>query len=416
MRFHNAAVAIGLFAFVAGGVAASAKDAAVPADAGAPAAAAPDAAVPAAAARGGAGVVIAGAGLPEGLRSGSPATPCYALLVAARADLDEPGRIRSLITAARARGLRVVVRIDDAEWQPIGDWFARVQGFAAAIGGDADAWQILGAEGSRLEPRAYAYLLKNARVALRAGGASGDLASLPLPADPAWSEALFAEDAAPYIDIVAAPDVGALAGVTAIRDKVDPRAPIWVTGSPLDAERRARGVGRGYRGATAAGVDVILFVAPAPAMAPPPEAVPAVVLEPGLPVEGEPAEPPPEATPASGEPAVPRPEAVTPAVESDVVAALVFARSQFPPGLRPSAPASLPFNPENAVEGGGTRRPAKIDLSALAFYDVITRDGIAAYSLRPSAGEPVVPPVAVRLTLRSPLEDVDLLIPSAGRT
>jgi len=330
------------------------------------------------AATGGAGFAIAGPEIPASLRSPSPATPCYLLLDADRAILDDPALIDPVIESARVRGLRVVVRISDAEWQPISAWFTRLQGFAAAVGRRVDAWQILGPQGAALAPREYAYVLKNARVALRAGGAQGPIVSLPLPADASWTAALFAEDAGPYIDIVAAPDTGSFAAIAEMRDRLHARAPIWITDAPIDAAHPAAAAVRDYLETTSEGSAVILFVAP--------------------------------------------PEQA--AVADAAAAALVSTRALFPPALRPAAAGSLPFEPAGATEGGAAGKPVPVAIDALPFFDAETRDGIAAYRLRPApaadastpAGEPPPAPVAIRLTLRSYIEALDLVVPSTGRT
>jgi len=402
MRLQHAAIAVFGLAFAGGpgGVLAAAAepDAALPA--ATPAAAAP--------ARGGAGLALDGSDLPDSLRSPSPSTPCYLLLTADRATLESPSLLDPLIEAARARGLRVVVRIADAEWQPISAWFARVQAFAAAVGARAAAWQILGPEGAALAPREYAYVLKNARVALRAAGAQGDVLSLPLPDDSTWIETLFTEDAGPYIDIVAAADRRSFAAVAEIRDRLHPRAPIWITDAPLDAGRPAIAAIRDYLETTAAGGEVILFAAPPAPAAPQAPAAPPVPVAPtgeGTPAEANASRPP-----------------VSPAAER-ATAALVFVRSLFPSDLRPAATGSLPFEAAGAVEGGGAERPAPVAIVALPFFDAETRDGLVAYRLRPAppagepppAGESPPTPVAIRLTLRSHVEALDLIAPSTGR-
>ena len=383
MRLQHAAIAVLSLAFAMGpgGMLPAAGEAAIAGEPdGAPPGGAP---VAPEAARGGAGLAITGPEIPAGLRSPSPSTPCYVLLTADRATLESPSLIDPVIESARARGLRVVVRIADAGWQPITAWFARVQAFAAAVGARVDAWQILGPEGAVLAPREYAYVLKNARVALRAAGAQGEVVSLPLPGDVAWTEALFAEDAGPYIDVVAAADRISFEAVATIRDRLHARAPIWITDAPIDATRPAGAAVRDALEAMAAGIEVILFVAP------------------------------------------PEPAAATDAV----AAALVSARALFPPALRPASLGSLPFDPTGASEGGGAEKPAPVVIDTLPFFDAESRDGMAAYRLRPApaaepstaepptpAGEPPPAPVAIRLTLRSHIEALDLVAPSTGRT
>ncbi|HKQ99004.1 MAG TPA: hypothetical protein VJV75_14105, partial [Candidatus Polarisedimenticolia bacterium] len=80
-------------------------------------------------------------------------------------------------------------------------------------------------------------------------------------------------------------------------------------------------------------------------------------------------------------------------------------------GLQPASAGALPFDVGAAVEGGGAESPRRVPLSVLAFFDPSTRDGLAVY--RPAEGEP---PALVRLTLRSPLESLELIDPADGTT
>src|SRR5262245_23030419 len=307
------------------------------------------------------GSVAAALELPAGLRSTSPETPLYVRVTAGRAEIDDPGRLEPLLAEARARGLRVLVRIADADWEPMSAWFSRLQTFAQATGERVDAWQLFG-PGIDLPAREYAYLLKNARVALRAAGAEGLLVSLPLGGDTAWAETLFAEDAAPYLDVLAAADLDGYARAAALRDRLHPRAPIWITDAPLGDEQVAAGAVRDYLEATAAGAEVIVLV----------------------------------------------PRSSEQAGLDGAVAAIVHTRGLFSPRLRPSAPGSLPFDAGAATESGGATPAAPVALRVLAFFDVETREGIAAY--RPAPG---VSPMAARLTLRAPVESLDLDAPTS---
>src|SRR5262244_3111905 len=66
-----------------------------------------------------AGVGLAGGtALPEGLRSAKPETPCWVLLTARRADLDDPAALTALLDEAKGRGLKTLVRLEEADTQP----------------------------------------------------------------------------------------------------------------------------------------------------------------------------------------------------------------------------------------------------------------------------------------------------------
>ncbi|HUD70829.1 MAG TPA: hypothetical protein VMQ62_02605, partial [Dongiaceae bacterium] len=184
------------------------------------------------------GMAATGEAIPEALRSAGPDTPCWVRLTAGRADLDDPTRLVAALDAARGRGLLVLVRLTDADWQPVEPWFARLQGLARAAGNRVDAWQFLGAGAPEwVEAREYSYLVKQARVAIRSGGSEAAIVSAPLPDDPGWIESIFAEDAGPYLDVLAASDPAALAAVVAARDRLHGRAPVWITDAPIAADR-----------------------------------------------------------------------------------------------------------------------------------------------------------------------------------
>ena len=218
-----------------------------------------------------AGIGLAGGtALPDGLRSAKPETPCWVLLTARRADLDDPARLSALLDEARSRGLKTLVRLEEADAQPgTTTWTDRLLPFAQALGDRVDGYQVLAAEAKTLAARDYAFLLKNARVSIRAGGSNAAIVSPPLDLfDEDWIFQLFAEDAAPYLDVIAATDVEALEKVAAVRDRRQPRAAVWVTDSPLPEDHPGPVAISGYLESLAAGAEVVIFL-PSPLQAAP---------------------------------------------------------------------------------------------------------------------------------------------------
>ena len=305
--------------------------------------------------------------IPPGLRSLSDETPCFLLLPAAEADLQVPGRLEPVLDEARQLGLRVVVRLLDEEWSPVEDWSARITSFAQAAGDRVEAYQLFGPDAAKIPPRDYAFLLKNARVAVRAAGSKAPFLSAPLgAADLAWAEALYEEDAAPYLDVVAAQDLDALEGVIALRDRRHARAAIWVTDAHFAPQAALTDAAGTYLQALAHGAEVAIFSTP---------------------------EAPPEGL---GE-------------------ALSRLRGMFPTGLAPSSAGALPFDPTTAMTGPGGTVPARLDV--LSFFDPETRDGLAAY--RSTEEVPGLAPgeqAAVRFKLRTPVESLELLAPETGES
>lgn len=372
-------------------------------------------------------------GLPEGLRSAAPETPMWVASPARRADLEDPAALTALLDEARGRGLKTLVRLEEADHEAGSTaWTDRLLPFATALGDRVDAWQLLGEEAAGMPAKDYAFLLKNARVSIRAGGSDAPVVSPPFDrVDEDWPAQLFAEDAAPYLDILSASHVTALEKTIAIRDKRHPRAPVWVTDSALPEEGAVAAAIAGYLEAVSAGAEVVIFreaAPPEPAATPPAESRPPEADSP-------PAAPPAEAAQTS---AAPPPEAAQPPAALPAKPApprlgevLSFLRTQFPPGLRPSAKGALPFNPAAAVAGslaglhgddngagdaapGGhaaappdKKNPPKVDIVVLPFFNEQTRDGLAAYR----AADDVEAPPAVRLPLRSPVESLELIAP-----
>ena len=392
-----------------------------------------------------AGIGLAGGtALPEGLRSPKPETPCWVLLTARRADLDDPAALTALLDEARGRGLKTLVRLEEADPQPgTTTWTDRLLPFAQALGERVDAYEVLGAEAKGVAARDYAFLLKNARVSIRAGGSNAVIVSPPLDLfDDDWIFALFREDAAPYLDVLASSSVATLEQVMAARDRRHPRAAVWITDSPLPELHPEPPAISGYLEALSAGAEVVLFVpsplpsATSPQGEPPTPGEPAAVPGTAPPSAG-PSPAPESATPGSPSPETPPPPqdaSVPPAQTPGQAAALTtpslgevlsFVRGLFPPRLRPAAKGALPFNPATAVAVVNAGEPAgdgsggvpagqaapqagggRVEFGLLPFFDEQTRDGLVAF--RSTAEQP---PPGMRLPLRSPVEILELITP-----
>src|SRR5262245_28881820 len=375
-------------------------------------------------ARGGTGLAVPGSivGLPAGLRSATPGTPCYLLVSVGRAEVENPGALEPILAQARDRGLRVVIRLLDTEWDPVALWTARLLAFARALGDQVVAYQFLGPGADLIPPQDYAFLLKNARVAIRSGGSWAPIVSAPFGrADEDWADQIFAADAGPYLDALAARNLDDLPAVESVRELSLPRAALWVTDQVLVESGPGAEAVRVDLEAHDAGADVVIFIAPPES--PPSEAAATAAPQPEPVVT--PAAPAPVPVPAP--PPVPAPAAGAAAPLGEV---LSFLRSQFPPGLRRANPGILPFRPDAVVEGGGVPEPRPVAIKVLAFFEADTRDGIAAYRAAPPAAElPGAAPQSaaahaaprtdrVRVVLRSPVESLDLLYPDRayGRT
>lgn len=307
--------------------------------------------------------------IPAGLQSPSSEARCYVLIRVGRADLENPGVLDAPFARADEKGLRIVARLEYEGWSPpaspeaarsdpqVEEWIAQVGALARRAGDRVYAYQILDAPAARLAPRAYAYLLKRAAVAIRSAGRGGRIVSGGMRAeDGAWARELFAADAAPYLDVLAAADAASLSSVAEMRDALHPRAAIWVTDSGVVPDALRASATRVYLESYAGGAEVILFAAPA--------------------------------GPAA----------------SDLGGFLVWLRSAFPPGLGPAASAALPFDPGSATWGPGAAEKASIE--ALEFFDPVRREGVAAY--RAASPPPSGP---VHLVLKSPVESLRLLDP-----
>ncbi len=337
-------------------------------------------------------------GIPEGLRSPAPETPCYILIPAGFAEIQAPERLDPLLKTAAALGLRVVIRLTGEGWPaagvppgapfPTDEWVVRTAAFAARAGELVDAYEILDAPAAQWNARHYAFLLKRAAVALRAARPGARIVSAPLGVeDAAWVELLFAGDVAPYVDVFAARDLKSLEAVAVLRDRVHARAPVWVVDAAIDADSPGPSVARTYFDALARGAEVALFAAPSKpvGLSPPPAGVSPT------PAAGSP-------TPAAGSPT---PAAAPTEALGETLTRL---RALLKPGLSLASPAALPFT----VPATSAR--------TLAFYEAAEREGMMVYRAAGHAATEAgaAPPGALRFALRVPVDWLDLYDPGTG--
>lgn len=315
--------------------------------------------------------------LPDGLRSRSANTPCIVLIRIGPDTLAAPERIDPLLAAAAGAGLRIAIQVPAEGWEQVTPfdvdaWAARVGAFARHASGRVAAYQILEWPVPDGSPRGYAYLLKHGAVAIRAEEPRARIVSVALgPEDASWVQQIYDEDAAPYLDVLAARDLASLGAVADLRDRLDPNAAIWVVGAAIDPVAPRASALNAYVEARAAFAEMVLFAPPVP---------------PGL------------------------------------GGFLAEMRSLFPPALAPAAPAALPFDPAMAtVSTAGAplpSPPAVPPVQVIGFYDPRSRDGVAVYrapGLVPAAtssGEPEA--ATVRFLLRSPVESADVFDPETS--
>jgi hypothetical protein len=416
MRNLVAAILLGLFAGLAPVQAAESGPADQPPAEQGPAEPRPADQRPPEQARGGIGLALRSGDtqVPVGLLSVAANTPCYLLVPAGRREIEDPSALEPILAEARARGLRVAIRLLDTEWDPLAAWSARLLAFARSLGDQVVAYQFLGPGVEAIAGQDYAFMLKNARVAIRAGGSWVPIVSAPIgAADATWAGQIFAADAAPYLDALAAVDLAALETVDDARLRFLPRASLWVTDQALDPADPATAAIRDALEAVDAGVEVVFLQAPEEPAPAAPLAPPTLLEQAAPPVASEQPAPPeqPIQPEQSAPPATPTPPAPPPAspVRPPLGQVLTFLRSQFPPGLQPATAGSLPFRPEAVVEGGGVREPRPVALRVIAFFESDTRTGVVAYRTTPAAAPAA--PDRIRVVLRSPLDELVLILP-----
>ena len=303
--------------------------------------------------------------LPGDLRSRSADAPC-AVLIRIDADaLAAPERIDPVLDTAAAAGLRIAVGIPLPGWESsapaeVDAWAARAGIFARHAAGRVAAYQILERGAPDGRARDYAYLLKHAAVAIRAADPRARVVSAGLGAEDAgWLQELYDQDAAPYLDVLAARDLASLSAVADLRDRLDANAAVWVVGAAIDRDTPRSAALRVYVEARAAGADTVLFAPPYP---------------PGLP------------------------------------GFLSELRSLFPPALTPAAPAALPFDPAATSVSPAVTSAVRVT----GFYDPRSRDGVAVYDAPGTALASGPETSTVRFPLRFPVESADVLDPETG--
>lgn len=303
----------------------------------------------------GPGIVIesAASGLPSGLDCRRTSAPCTALVRVGRADLSDPAPLEALLDSAAAARVRVIVRLVDDGWPrpilPVEEWAAAVESLARRLGPRVAAWQILDHAAGGDAPQAYAFLLKRTSVILR-GLSPGALIVLGAlrAGDEAWAWELFENDAAPYVDILAAESPAALESVANLRDAVHPASGLWVTDAPVAGRPRVAAAGD-FLEALHARATVVLF------------------RDPGSVAGFDPAE------------------------------LVLWLREVIPPPLTPATTAILPFDP-----GPG--------IMTRVFFDPKRRDGVAVYRRGVAAGTEAAD--SLRTILRAPIESLALADPT----
>jgi len=124
-------------------------------------------------------------------------------------------------------------------------------------------WRPRGQEGTSPSPSEYAFLVKRASVALTGEDPDAAVASQPLPPDAEWLRALYGQEIAAYLDLLAfAPAAeDALAGALATTSELDPGKPVVLDGAPWPGVAE-RSMSRAAA-ARAQGFALTLFRAPA---------------------------------------------------------------------------------------------------------------------------------------------------------
>jgi hypothetical protein len=312
------------------------------------------------------GIVVQDTGpLPGDLRSRSPGVPCSVLIRIGPDALAAPERIDPALDAAAGAGLRIAVGVSLPAWQgatpaEVDAWATRAGVFARHAAGRVAAYQILERAAPDGSARDYAYLLKHAAVAIRAENPRARVVSAGLGAeDAAWLQDLYDQDAAPYLDVLAARDLASLSAVADLRDQLDANAAVWVVGAAIDPATPRSAALRVYVEARAAGADTVLFAPPYP---------------PGLP------------------------------------GFLSELRSLFPPALTPAAPAALPFDPAATTISPAVASAVRVT----GFYDPRSRDGVAVYDAPGTAPAGGFETATVRFPLRFPVESADVFDPETG--
>jgi hypothetical protein len=157
----------------------------------------------------------------------------------------------SAAATIRAAGAKPWIRAEFRTPQPISGHLDRFERELASIarlvrdaGGDLVVQAVWRPESGgskagetcRLDPEDHAFLLKKAAVAVTGASADARFVAGPLTADPARLRALYAEEIAAYLDLVAlAPDDDLLAAI-AVLTELDPGKPVVLDALPWPEE------------------------------------------------------------------------------------------------------------------------------------------------------------------------------------
>ncbi len=258
------------------------------------------------------------------------------------------------------------------------------------------AWRPLGVTAA-LDPAQYGFLLKRAAVVLTGASPEGKVATGPLPADPAFLSAFYAEEIAAYLEAVAlapaAPEQ--IAAAVAKLDELDPGRPVVLDAPAAPTEpgavlvEAARNVTRG--------VALTLF---------------AVV-------------PPPPAEPAPADPSAPPVAPAPPTPASPIVAPLVLLAREFAGDLSYD-PTSTPTGAEAWVFVRGKDLGVRVIAAtppgatevALQFPDPELRRPVRysyfARRVGPPSGKLVGGGLEIRLAEAAPVEILALDRPTAA--
>jgi len=180
-------------------------------------------------------------------------------------------------TAIRAAGAKPWIRAEFKTPQPIADHLDQFEGELASLARlvrSAGADLVVQAvwrpnSGGSLDPEDHAFLLKKAAVAVTGAAADARFVAGPLAANPAGLRALYAEEMAAYLDLVALAPGDDLLAAIAVLTELDPGKPVVLDALPWPEEPSTTLAE--VAGASAAGVAVTFFDAgPADAIDPAP--------------------------------------------------------------------------------------------------------------------------------------------------
>jgi len=154
-----------------------------------------------------------------------------------------PAPAHALAAAGATPWMRLVFRTPAPLLEQIPRLQGEIEAAVAAAGSRPPrahyqvVWRPEGQEGTTPSSTEYAFLVKRASVALTGADPDASVASAPLPVDPAWIAAFYAEEVAAYLDLIAfAPaPAPALAAAVEAASALDPGKPIVLDGAPWPA-------------------------------------------------------------------------------------------------------------------------------------------------------------------------------------